>query len=195
MPNLAEPSYITDLRNLPTTLTASGQAKRIGAELAAPVELLLCDLGDEVERSMHMIVRMSHSAKQSSTDCVQIRADDDELTLYEPYYFPVMTPSTSTPLSNLRWRKSAAFQPTSSLQDNPEEALRPLRRLEFGGKAAVVMHRAWATMIVKDAGSSPRSYQIDDAGICAVNSIHTEARPDGLLLVDTKVYTSLLSPV
>jgi len=63
LPNLAGPSYITDLRNLPTTLTASGQAKRIGAELAAPVEVLVCDLGDEVEMSMQMIVRERFSVK------------------------------------------------------------------------------------------------------------------------------------
>ena len=56
LPNLATPVYITDLRNLPTILTAGGQAKRIGAELAAPVEVLVCDLGDEVEMSLLMIV-------------------------------------------------------------------------------------------------------------------------------------------
>ena len=126
-----------------------------------------------------------------NTNNLQVRTDDDELTLYEPYYYPVTTPPASSSMSNLRWRKSTAFQPTSTLPDSPEEVLRPLRRLEHGGKAAVVMHRACATMIVKDAGSSPRSYRIDDTTICAVNSIHTETRLNGLLLVDTKVYSIL----
>ena len=159
------------------------------------MEVLVCDLGDEVEMSMQMIVRMNYPLKQSSTNNLQVRTEDDELVLYEPYYYPVTTPPASGSMSNLRWRKSTAFQPTSSLPDSPEEILQPLRRLEYGGKAAVVMHRSCATMIVKDAGSSPRSYRIDDAGIRAVNSYHTETHLNGLLLVDTKVYTILQFPV
>ena len=121
------------------------------------------------------------------TNSLQVRTEDDELTLYEPYYYPVTTPPTSGSMSNLRWRKSTAFQPSSSLSDSPEERLQPLRRLEYARKAGVIMHGANATMIVKDAGSSPRSYRIDDAGICAVNSFHTETHLNGLLLVDMKV--------
>jgi hypothetical protein len=112
--------------------------------------------------------------------------------LYEPYYYPVTTLLASESMANLRWRKSAAFQPTSDLPETPEEEnLRPLRCLNYGGKAAVVMHRAVATMIVKAAGSSPRSYRIDDAGVFAVNSFNTENRLNSLLLVDTKVYLIL----
>jgi len=56
LPDLSTPTYVSDLRNLPSTLTENGVARRIGAEQAALVEILICDIGDQMDKSTYMIV-------------------------------------------------------------------------------------------------------------------------------------------
>lgn len=47
---------MTDLRNVPSILTANGQARRVGAEQAMPEEILIADIGDLTEKATYMIV-------------------------------------------------------------------------------------------------------------------------------------------
>lgn len=56
LPNLDKEIYVTDLRNVPSILTANGQARRVGAEQATPTELLIADVGDATQKSTYMIV-------------------------------------------------------------------------------------------------------------------------------------------
>jgi hypothetical protein len=196
LPNLDTPVYVTDLRNLPTTLTANGQAKRVGMDQAAPAEILLCALGDEIDSSTYMIVSCVtwDNVKQSANRFWQIRAEDDELALYEPYRYPA-TAKFQPFTTDLRWRKVAAFQPESPaswpVDGGAETNFQPLRRIELDGRSAALMHRGTSLLILKEAGSVARAYQVDDKSMHVLNSIRLDNGQSGMMSVNADVRDSI----
>jgi len=123
---------------------------------------------------------------------VQVRAEDDELAIFEPYHYPV-EPNSQLFTNNLRWRKVSAVQPSaslsSSLDDRNSESRPQLLRsvVDFGGLSVAVLQHNPVRVIMKESTSVVRSIQLAGGEIQSLASINAEICPHGLLAVTSSV--------
>lgn len=116
------------------------------------------------------------------------------MAVFEPYHYPTSSKSQMF-TTDLRWRKVAAVQPSSSPDVLPVDAVpdpkRPLMRCvpNCGGRSVAVLQKKPVTMIIKESTSTVRSIQLEDSATQALTSINAEMCPEGLLTVTSSVTT------
>ncbi|GAB7354687.1 hypothetical protein MBLNU459_g5108t1 [Dothideomycetes sp. NU459] len=171
LPKLDKPVYTAPSLSVLPPVLSSTDAPRRAAGKETLTELLFADLGDAAAKSPYLILR-------SATD---------DLTLYEPFHHPAVSPTSLSPFTtNLRFRKVPGMHLPKYNEDASLEKPTPLRALtNVGGCTAVFMAGGSPSFILKDATSLPHIVNLRGNGVrglCGFNSRKCEA---GFAYIDT----------
>ncbi|KAK8181710.1 CPSF A subunit region-domain-containing protein [Phyllosticta capitalensis] len=173
--NFSEPVHVaTSLCFLPAYLTADYTPRRSSAK-ATLTEILMAELGDNVSKSSHLIVRTS----------------SNDLVLYQPYH--QQPQESSQPFtSNLCWLKvpqpklpEFSEEPALEAEDmalGRESILTTLSNV--GGYSAVFMTGTSPSFILKEASSLPRVIKLGSKAVKCVGGYHTADIERGFTMVD-----------
>ncbi|KAI9811358.1 MAG: mRNA cleavage and polyadenylation factor subunit [Pycnora praestabilis] len=177
-PDLRKPVYVApSLSFLPSMITAEYTVRRSTARETL-TELLVADLGDTVANTPHLI----------------LRAANDDLTIYEPFFY-LSDDSPKSLSSSLRFLKISnphlAKAPAQSAHDTAgaEQELRdnPLRAVgNIGGYSTVFMPGGSPSFVVKSASSAPRVLSLTGMATRGMSGFHTPGCDRGWVYVDVK---------
>ena len=135
-------------------------------------EVLVADLGDNVDKSPFLIVRTS----------------SDDIVLYRPYLDP--GPSRSLLFqkqSSKRIAKAPEEAALESIEADTRQRNNPLRSTNsLGGLSAVFVPGASPAVIAKTASSSPKVHNLSIQGVKAISAFDHPICPEGFVYIDDK---------
>jgi cleavage and polyadenylation specificity factor subunit 1 len=155
----------------------------------------MADLGDLASKSPYLIVSSTvHPFRARWLIRYQLRAANDDLTIYEPFRVP--SPHESTPLSkSLHFLKvhnpHLAKNPDASAEaiaDKEVEARDlPMRALrDIGGYTTVFLPGGSPSFILKSSTTIPKVLSLRGAGVRGFSGFHTAGCDRGFIYVDTE---------
>lgn len=132
----------------------------------------------------------------ASNSHMQLRAANDDLTIYQPFRVPSESPS-ATLSSTLRFLKinnphlsknpDASAEETATTDPKQDERNNPMRVVSnVAGYGAVFLPGGSPSFIFKSAKSTPKVLSLRGKGVRGMSSFHTEGCDRGFIYLDTE---------
>lgn len=182
--------YVAEgLSSIPPVLSPQYTARRSAAREIL-TEILVAELGDATSKAPYLIVSLSSRAEEPLVNSYQLRAANDDLTIYEPFCVSSSEKFTGESLHFLKIKNP-------HISKNPEVAAeeiadpvvpdrdQPLRAIaNLGGYSTVFLSGGSPSFVIKSSASSPKVMSLRGVGVRGMSSFHTAGCDRGFIYVD-----------